>query len=71
MSGGMPLRVRNLVVDERGFVLAQAHFGNAVVELFAGLFGFCQRIFWLLLIVDVDFCEALAGAGAGVEDIKV
>src|SRR5207245_9617404 len=36
------------------------HFGDAVVEFFSGLFG--ERIFWLLLVVDVDFREALTKA---------
>jgi len=63
VSVGRDAREREeLVVDERGFVLAQAHFGDAVVEFFSGLFGFGQRVFGLLLVMYMDFGEALTKA---------
>ena len=43
-----------LVVDERGFVLAQFHLRDEVVEFLAGFLSFGERIFGLLLVVDVN-----------------
>jgi hypothetical protein len=44
-----------LVVDERGFVFAQLHFGDAVVEFLSFLFYLRELVFGLVLVVDVDF----------------
>src|SRR5208282_3694430 len=50
-----------LVVDERGFVFAEPHFGNVPVQLFSSLLGFGERILELLLVVDVYVRQPLAG----------
>jgi hypothetical protein len=42
-------------------MLAQFHFGDAVVEFLSGLFYFCQLVFGLLFVADVDVGEVLAG----------
>jgi hypothetical protein len=60
-----------LVVEERGLVLVQLHFGDAVVELFASLFHFRELVFRLLLVVDVDFGETLASLCQGAEECEV
>jgi hypothetical protein len=56
-----------VVVNERLFVFAQAHFVHAQVELFAGLLTALQRIFFLLLVIHVQLGQALAGSSEGVE----
>lgn len=60
-----------LVVDERGFVFAQLHFDDAVVEFFALLFCPREFVFGLLFVVDVDFGETLTGFCEGMEDPRV
>jgi hypothetical protein len=60
-----------LVVDESGFVFAQLHFGDAVVEFLAFLLYFGELVFGLLFVVDIDFGEALARGNEGPEYIFV
>src|SRR5581483_4230182 len=59
------------VVDERSLVFAQFHFLDSVVEFFAFFLLLDQRKFRLLLVVDVDFGEALAGFYECAENIDI
>jgi hypothetical protein len=52
---------KKLVIDERGLVLAQPHFSDAVIEFFSGLFRLYERVIRLLFVADVDLGQALAG----------
>jgi hypothetical protein len=49
--------------------LCQFHFPDAVVEFFALLFDLLERVLRLLLGVDVDFGQTLAGSDEGAEDL--
>ena len=57
---------QEVVVDECGLVFAEAHLLDAAVELGLG-FDALQRIFGLLLVVDVEFGQLLARGGEGAE----
>ena len=66
-GGGDAAQGEEVVVAEFGFVFGELHtldsegdFGLGVFDLFEGVFG-------LLFVVDVEFHEALAGGGEGVE----
>jgi len=54
---------------ERGFVFAEVHAGDAMIEFFVGLFY--ERVQVLLCVVDMAFGEALAVGDEGAEAIGV
>ena len=66
-GGGDAAQEQEVVVAEFGLVFGELHavdaegdFGGRVFDLFEGVLG-------LLLVVDVEFHEALSGGGEGVE----
>ena len=55
------------VVAEFGFIFREGHLFDAEGPGLAGLFDLFEGVFGLLLVVDVEFHEALACGGEGAE----
>ena len=56
-----------VVVAEFGFVFREPHALDAEGDFGFGVFDLFEEVFGLLFVVDVEFHEALAGGGEGVE----
>ena len=56
-----------IVVEEGGLVFAEAHFFHAPTYGFSSFLCLLELVLELLLVVDVNFAEALAGFGEGVK----
>jgi len=67
VGGGDAAEEQEVVVAEFGFVFGELHAVDAEADFGLGVFNLFERVLGLLLVVDVDFHEALAGSGEGVE----
>ncbi len=67
-GGGDAAQEQEIVVAEFGFVFrVEAHLFDAEGDFGLGVFDLFKLEFCLFFIVDVEFHEALAGGGKGVE----
>ena len=66
-GGGDAAQGEEVVVADFGFVFGELHAFDTKGNLGFGVFELFEWVFGLFFVVDVEFHEALAGGGEGVE----